>query len=133
MKTLIATLYTDMMSTHVKLLREKTTHDISSIPLAKGDWTLPRRAMPTRDFSCEILGLVVLTLLSALSHFWLIMMGVGAIAALSVVVFVLSRLFLFARSEVAVRFLHPRHRRESRAEGDLPDHISKRPPQSLPV
>jgi hypothetical protein len=122
-----------MMSIHVKPLREQTAHDISSISLAKGDWTLRGRAMPGRDFSCEILGLVVLTLLSALSHFWLIMMGICAIAGLSVVAFLLSRIFRFAKSEVAARFLHPRHRRESQAQGELPDHISKSPQQSLPV
>jgi hypothetical protein len=89
--------------------------------------------MQGRDFSCEILALVVLTLLSALSHFWLIMVGICAIAALSAARFLLSRIFFFAKSEIGARFLYPPHRGESKVEGQLPVRISKTPQQSLPV
>lgn len=48
------------------------------------------------DYSCEVLSLIVLFLLSALSHFWYILMAVGAGILLWAGVVLLGRFLTFA-------------------------------------
>jgi hypothetical protein len=59
-----------------------------------------------RDYSCEIMALVVLTALSALSHFWYIMIAICVVAALIGAGFLLSRIFILAKRELLARLLN---------------------------
>jgi hypothetical protein len=60
-----------------------------------------------RDFSCELIGLIVLTALSAVSHFWYVLIGVTFLAALVLVSAGLYVAFLRATREILKRFESP--------------------------
>lgn len=71
------------------------------------------------DYGCEIIGLVVLTVLSALSHFWYIMVGIGFLLALSVIGVLLSKVFLRINRETMARLHESRSRRQAHVYIDV--------------
>ena len=56
-----------------------------------------------RDYSCEVIALTVLTVLSALSHFWLIMIVIGAVVCVVGAGFLISHICLRIRMELLAR------------------------------
>lgn len=56
------------------------------------------------DRSCELLAFIVLFILSALSHFWLIMIAISVGVAIGIAGAVLSRVFLYLMTK---QFLKP--------------------------
>jgi hypothetical protein len=84
-----------------------------------------------RDYGCEIMGLIVLTVLSALSHFWYILIAVCVISALVAAGFLISSIFLRIRRELLARLLAPRRSTETETGMSVDIARSSRP--SLPV
>jgi hypothetical protein len=66
-----------------------------------------------RDYSCETMALVVLVALSALSHFWYIMIAICVVAALIGAGFLLSRILILAQRELLARLLNPASRKNA--------------------
>jgi len=64
------------------------------------------------DYSCEIIALVVLTALSALSHFWYIMFAICVVTALGGVGLLLSGIFLRTQRKLLDSLFIPAHPRE---------------------
>jgi len=64
-----------------------------------------------RDYSCEIMGIVVLTALSALSHFWYILIAICALTGLTLTGFVICRIFLRIGKELLAPLLFPAPRK----------------------
>ena len=88
---------------------------------------------PRRDYSCEILALIVLVVLSALSHFWYIMIAIGVGMAISGAGFLLSRLVLRARTEMAAHFPAPGHHRSAGSRADASVEVPRGATPSLPA
>jgi hypothetical protein len=66
------------------------------------------RSMTGRhDHGCEIIALVVLTALSALSHFWYLMIAICAVMALAGVGSLVSGIFLRAQRELLASLVNP--------------------------
>jgi hypothetical protein len=86
-----------------------------------------------RDYSCEIMGLIVLTILSALSHFWYIMIAICATATLAGAGFLISSISLRLRRELLARLLSPTHSQNARPQPDMSVGISRGAGQSMPV
>jgi|SRR5579864_7321231 len=72
-----------------------------------------------RDYGCEIMGLVVLTALSALSHFWYIMIAICIVTALVGAGFLLSRIILLAMRELLAHLINPACRKDAIPEGKV--------------
>lgn len=90
--------------------------------------------MTTRhDYSCEILALIVLTVLSALSHFWYIMIAICIITSFAAVGFILSRIFLRPKSATLARLLSPEHHKSTSPDAEVSVDIARRARSSLPV
>ena len=83
-----------------------------------------------RDFSSEIVGLIVLIILSALSHFWLIMVAVCAVTIVGGAGYLLSSFVLRAGREMIER-LHS-HTAGNHASGESGSPIG-RAQESLPA
>jgi energy-coupling factor transporter transmembrane protein EcfT len=67
--------------------------------------------MPARsDYSCEIIALMALTALSALSHFWYIMIAIFLAICVAVTVHLVSRVLLQAKTEMLVHLAQVNHR-----------------------
>jgi hypothetical protein len=73
------------------------------------------------DYSSEIIGLIILTVLSALSHFWLIMIAICAVSIAAGAGYLISRLILRASSEVVERLHTLSVHNKATAASDLPD------------
>ena|ERR1700687_3618605 len=58
---------------------------------------------PRRDYSCEIMAVIVLTVLSALSHFWYILIGGCVVAALAGAGYLIFSIFLRVRLHLGLR------------------------------
>ena len=86
-----------------------------------------------RDYSCEIMGLIVLTILSALSHFWYIMIAICAAAALVGAGFLISSISLRLQRELLVRLLGPKHGQNARPQAEVSVGISRGTRHSMPV
>lgn len=67
-----------------------------------------------RDFSSEILALVALLILSALSHFWYIMIAVCAVMALAGMGFVISAVLVHMKNKMMARLFSPADGRNTR-------------------
>jgi hypothetical protein len=61
------------------------------------------------DFSCELIGLIVLMALSAASHFWYVMIGMAMVGGLILLGIGLLAVFVRAKREILARFLSPAH------------------------
>jgi energy-coupling factor transporter transmembrane protein EcfT len=85
------------------------------------------------NYSCEILGLVVLTILSALSHFWYIMIAAGIMMGFAGTGLLLSKIILRAKREMLARLLRPAHRQRTDTESEVPVDIARSASPSLPV
>ena len=59
------------------------------------------------DYSCEIIGLTVLTVLSAVSHFWYVMIAIGILGGVGAMGVVIYTVFLRAKREMLTRFFDP--------------------------
>ena len=78
-----------------------------------------------RDYSCEIMAIIVLTVLSALSHFWYIMIAICAAMALAGAGFLISLIFLRLRRELLARLLSPTHSQNANPQADMSVGISR--------
>jgi hypothetical protein len=88
--------------------------------------------MTQHDYSCEILALIVLTILSALSHFWYIMIAVCVVMAIGGAAFLLSRIFLRAKREMLARLLNPANQANTGPAAEVPVDIARGASPSLP-
>jgi len=86
-----------------------------------------------RDYSCEIMGLVVLTILSALSHFWYILVAVGILSGFAVVGLLLAVVLLRVGRQLLARVLNPVPPQNVRAGTGIAADDGTRPGSSLPV
>ena|SRR6202158_764319 len=86
-----------------------------------------------RDYSCEIMALIVLTVLSALSHFWYIMIAICAAMALAGAGFLISLIFLRLRKELLARLLSPALGKNARPRADMSVNTSQGARPSMPV
>jgi hypothetical protein len=84
-----------------------------------------------RDYSCEIMGIVVLTVLSALSHFWFILIFVGIVAGVAVLGLVMAAVLIGVGRRLLARLLNPVPQQISNSEKALAVEVSQRP--SLPI
>ena len=78
------------------------------------------------DYSCEVLSLIVLFLLSALSHFWYVLMAVGVGILLWFGVILLERFLVFATRAF------PRHEKCPPTTVPKPSAAERRSPQWRP-
>ncbi len=83
-----------------------------------------------RDFSSEIGGLIVLTILSAMSHFWLIMIAICAGTIVGVAGYLISSIVLHASRDMLERLLSPAGHNHASRESEAPVGPAG---QSLPV
>ena len=72
-----------------------------------------------RDCNCEIMAVIVLTVLSALSHFWYIVIAVCAVTGLAVAGYLIASIFLHARRVVVARLLSPASHNDTRPETEV--------------
>ncbi len=84
---------------------------------------------PKQDYSCEIIALIVLTVLSALSQFWYIMIAICVVMGFVAAALLLSRIYLRAQSEILARLLNPPSRKITEGTVDM----ARRARPSLPV
>ena len=105
-------------------------------PQGECDWTFWRRShpmAPRRDYSCEILALLVLTILSALSHFWYIMIGICIVMGFAGAAVLLSKIFLGAMSELGARISPSALREEMTPAAELSVDTAQGPRPSPPI
>ncbi len=88
---------------------------------------------PGRDFSCEIMGIVVLTVLSAVSHFWYILIAIAILAGFAVVGLLLALALLRVGRQVLARVLNPVPRQDARAGTVIAVDDGTPPGSSLPI
>jgi hypothetical protein len=121
------------MLTDAKSLRQKLTRASSRFYPSAATWvnTLASAKNPGRDYGCEILALVVLTALSALSHFWLIMIAICAAAAFAQAGVLLSRVFFYGRNKIEFHLIRAPRREDLSPEAGLSDGPPRAPGQRL--
>ena len=83
------------------------------------------------DYGCEIMALIVLTALSAFSHFWYIMIAICAVAIVVGTGVVLSRIFLHAQREMLAHLLSQASRKDAKHEKQVS--VGAAASQSLPA
>ena len=88
---------------------------------------------PRHDYSCEILALLVLTILSALSHFWYIMIGICIVMGFAGAAVLLSKIFLGAMSELGARISPSALREEMSPAAELSVDTAQGPRPSPPI
>jgi hypothetical protein len=86
-----------------------------------------------RDYSCEIMALIVLTLLSALSHFWLILIAIGVVAGLAVVGLLMATILIRVGRQLLARVLNPPPQQNSGPQGGISVDVGRGPRPSLPT
>jgi hypothetical protein len=86
-----------------------------------------------RDYSCEIMAVSVLTVLSALSHFWLILIGIGIFAGLTGVGLLIAAIFIRVGRRLVARVLNPVPQQISRSETAAAVDVGPGSRSSLPV
>jgi hypothetical protein len=90
-----------------------------------------------RDYSCEIMSLIVLTVLSALSHFWYIMIAICIVIALAGAGLLISILLIRLRRRLLARLLDsplgPASSKNARPRADVSVNISQGTRPSIPV
>jgi hypothetical protein len=84
-----------------------------------------------RDYSCEIMGIIVLTVLSALSHFWYILIAICVVTGLTVTVFLVSRIFLRVGKGLLIHVFFPAPRKGTDPEVNVSVDIARRSRPSL--
>ena len=86
-----------------------------------------------RDYSCEIIALAVLTVLSALSHFWYIMIAMCVVTAFVGTGFLLFKIIVLAKREMLARLLNPALHKNAMPKGEASVVFGRGARQSLPV
>jgi hypothetical protein len=86
-----------------------------------------------RDYSCEIMALFVLTVLSALSHFWYILIAIGVVAGLAAVGLLLATILIRVGRQLLARVLNPVPQQNSRPEAAISVGVGPVPRRSLPI
>jgi len=86
-----------------------------------------------RDYSCEIMALFVLTVLSALSHFWYILIAMGAVAGLTAVGLLTATILIRVGRQLLARVLNPVPQQNSRPEAAISVDVGPGPRRSLPI
>jgi hypothetical protein len=77
-----------------------------------------------RDYSSEIMGLIVLTTLSALSHFWYLLIAICAAMAVAGAALWISDAVLRLRGDLMERVLAPAAQGNLTAESEVSVHVS---------
>jgi hypothetical protein len=85
-----------------------------------------------KDYSCEIMSLIVLTVLSALSHFWYIMIAICAVMALAAAGFLICISLIRLRRQLLAHLLHSALSHNARHRSDLSVNISREANPSMP-
>jgi hypothetical protein len=86
-----------------------------------------------RNYSREIMALIVLIALSALSHFWYIMIVICMGGSFAGACFLLLRSYLGAKMMMSWRLCSPVRREITRPGAQMLIDVSQRPGPSLPV
>ena len=86
-----------------------------------------------RDYSCEVIGVIVLTVLSALSHFWYILIALSILAGLAVLGLAIAAILIRVGRQLLARVLNPVPQRISRSETAAAVHVGPSSRPSLPV
>jgi hypothetical protein len=84
-----------------------------------------------RDYVCEGMGLIVIVVLSALSHFWYVLIAVGILGGVAGVGLLLATALLRLGRQMLARVLNPVHHQDSLPEAALSVDAGPRP--SLPI
>lgn len=86
-----------------------------------------------RDYSCEIMAVVVLTVLSALSHFWYILIALSILAGLAVLGLAIAAILIRVGRQLLARVLNPVHQQITRSETAAAVDVGPNSRPSLPV
>ncbi len=86
-----------------------------------------------RDYSCEILAVIILTVLSALSHFWYILIAIGVVAGLAAVGLLIATILIRVGRRLLARVLNPVPQQNSRSETAITVDVGSSSRPSLPV
>ena len=89
-----------------------------------------------RDYSCEIMAVIALTVLSALSHFWYILIASCVVAALAGAGYLVSSIFLRIGLRIGRELacqLYPARRKNIGAKAEVSIGIARGAGPSLPV
>jgi hypothetical protein len=112
------------MGTHAEPLRGKIAQTVRS------RWQETRTGSP--DYGCEIMALVALMVLSALSHFWYIMIAICVAITLAGVSRMFCRMLVSARKKGLRRVVDPGSR-EAGMQAEVFIKASPGPGPSLPA
>jgi len=85
-----------------------------------------------RDYSCEIMGVIVLAILSALSHFWYILIAIGILTGLAGVGLLVAIILIRIGRQLLARVLNPAPQ-EALPEAAVPRDVGPNSRPSLPV
>ena len=95
---------------------------------------LTGRSMKTvRGYSCEIMSVIALTVLSALSHFWYILIAVGILAGLAGGSLLVAMIFIRVGRQLLARLLNPVPQENPRPETKIRADVGPGSRPSLPV
>jgi len=95
---------------------------------------MKERSMKTgRDYSCEIMAVIVLTVLSALSHFWYILIALSILAGLAVLGLAIAAILIRVGRQLLARILNPVPQQISRSETAAAVDVGPSSRPSLPV
>jgi len=86
-----------------------------------------------RDYSCEIMALIVLTVLSALSHFWLILIAIGVVAGLAAVGLLIAAILIRVGRQLLARVLNPVPQQDSLPQAAISVDVGPGSRPSLPI
>jgi len=84
-----------------------------------------------RDYVCEVMGLVVIAVLSALSHFWYVLIAIGILGGMAGVGLLIATVLLRLGRQVLARVLNPVHHEDSLRQAVLS--VDAGPGPSLPI
>jgi hypothetical protein len=86
-----------------------------------------------RDYSCEIMAVIVLTVLSALSHFWYILIALSILAGFAVLGLSIAAILIRVGRQLLARVLNPVPQQISRSETAPAVDVGPSSRPSLPV
>ena len=86
-----------------------------------------------RDYGCEIMAVIILTVLSALSHFWYILIAIGVVAGLAGVGLLIATTLVRVGRRLVARILNPVPQQNSGSETAITVDVASSSRPSLPV
>lgn len=84
-----------------------------------------------RDYVCEVMGLFVITVLSALSHFWYVLIAIGILGGVAGASLLIATVLLRLGRQLLARVLNPVHHQDSLPAAEISVDAGPRP--SLPI